>query len=462
MLVDTLFSAPVLGAGAACLLVVLLLVFIASRIKVADASEAYIIAGSQRDGRARVVMQGSRAVVWPIINSYRRVELRQIPIRIELSNGVDKNLVPIRVRATAVIKVNATPSGVLAAGERFFGYAHPLEVMSENISELLVGSLRAIVSNMTTADLIGQRDHLVQQVKNSAEPEMNAMGIMLETLNISDITDDNGYIESLGQKESSEAKAKARAARAESERQANEAEVSAELAIEKKRLEFTVKKAEMQAEQDRAMAVAESAGPLKKAERDREIADMEAQTAKARAALTEQELDISVKKPADAERYRRTQEAEAARIEKVALAQAEAEQVRANGQARAEATRMQGEAEAEAMAKKAEAMRRYGQAAKSQMVLEALPQLAKAVSDPIGNISDLRIISTEGANSLTKTVANNMGSIDQLLQQFTGTSLSDLMNSLVSSDDEEQTVADVAPAVVDVPDEDVVKPDEDE
>ena len=76
--------------------------------------------------------------------------------------------------------------------------------------------------------------------------------------------------------------------------------------------------------------------------------------------------------------------------------QKEAEAIRAKGEAEAEAIRLKGEAEADAMDKKAEAMKKYGQAAILEMIVGVLPEMAKAVAEPISSIDEDNIIVSEG------------------------------------------------------------------
>jgi len=48
------------------------------------------------------------------------------------------------------------------------------------------------------------------------------------------------------------------------------------------------------------------------------------------------------------------------------------------------------------MRKKADAFKEYGDAAKAQMVIEKLPEIARSVAEPISSINDVRIYGNSG------------------------------------------------------------------
>ncbi|MDQ4124180.1 MAG: flotillin family protein, partial [Actinomycetota bacterium] len=134
---------------------------------------------------------------------------------------------------------------------------------------------------------------------------------------------------------------------------------------------------------------------------------------------------------AEAARDRRLLEAEAERANLEATAAGRAYEERELGRARAEATMAIGEAEAAAMTRKAEAYKEYGEAATLELLVSRLPDVARAIAEPIGNVKDITIIDTEGANKLTRTTANTVRQIDSVLESFTGASLSDLVGRYI-------------------------------
>ena len=124
----------------------------------------------------------------------------------------------------------------------------------------------------------------------------------------------------------------------------------------------------------------------------------------------EKELEATVKRLADAERYRIQTEAEANRFKfeteargqadaQKAKGFAQAEVVKATGTAEADVIAVKGTAEAQAMAKKANSWKEYNQAAIIQLVLQALPEIAQAIAQPLSKTESITIVNTGGDNS---------------------------------------------------------------
>jgi flotillin len=132
-----------------------------------------------------------------------------------------------------------------------------------------------------------------------------------------------------------------------------------------------------------------------------------------------------VRKPADTERYRVEQEAQARK--NAAIAEAEAATIAA--------------AEAQAMQSRADAFGAYGEAAVLDPLLTVLPQLVSAAAAPVGAIDKLTVISTDGASSLTKSVASTVAQGLQLGTDLTGVDLSQLLARLAQRSSERQAAS---------------------
>ena len=101
-----------------------------------------------------------------------------------------------------------------------------------------------------------------------------------------------------------------------------------------------------------------------------------------------------LKMTAEAEAYRRQQEAEALKM----TAEAEADAIRLRGEAEAEAVRLKLEAEADGLDKKAEAMLKMKDAAVIEMLVNVLPEVARAVSEPLNNIDSITMYGEDSGN----------------------------------------------------------------
>jgi flotillin len=163
------------------------------------------------------------------------------------------------------------------------------------------------------------------------------------------------------------------------------------------------------------------------------------------AKVAEQRLNIEVRQPAEAaayaavqkaqadrdtekasvdvDVYRRQQTAEAARTAAVN----EAESITALGNANAAATRAKGEAEAAAVKALAEAQNLLSREALASRAIDAMPEVARRMAEPLSNVDNISIISTDGASALTKSVAQNMTELPEVIKQATGLDLSALL-----------------------------------
>ena len=441
-------------------LAVLLGLYMLSRVVVVPSNLTGLVAGSTRNGEIKIIRPGGRDFVLPIIQSIQYLPFTQNTIGFRVT-AEDENKINVNVSAVAAVKVGDSDEQVRAAAKRFLGKPNTDQAIADSARNALIGSLRSIVGHMTITDLISDRDALQQNVFDDAKSVMANMGLEIDVLQISEITDEGGYIESLGVPEQQRVEKDARIARANAEREAKDAEVTSRQQIAERERDLSLRQAQLKAETDRAQAEADSSGPLARAAKEREIAIIEQEAAQAKAALTERELDSTVRKPADAARYQREQEAEAAKVESIRRAEAEAERTRLDAQAQAQATvaraeaearataarakaeaeaiaargraeadavQAAGEAEAKAMSDKADALAKYGEAATQQMVLDKAPEIARALAEPMGAVKDLSIISTDGASALPKAVAGNVEQFDAVMRSLTGSGLTDMVS----------------------------------
>ena len=450
---------------AAVVLVVLIFLYMLSRVVVVPSNLTGLVAGSTRNGEIKIIRPGGRDFVLPIIQSIQYLPFTQNTIGFQVT-AEDENKINVNVSAVAAVKVGDSDEQVRAAAKRFLGKPNTDQAIADSAREALIGSLRSIIGHMTVTDLISDRDALQRNVFDDAKSIMANMGLEIDMLQVSEITDAGGYIESLGVPEQQRVEKDARIARANAEREARDAEVTSRQQIAERERDLSLRQAQLKAETDKAQADADSAGPIARAAKEREIAIIGQEAAEAKAALTERELDSTVRKPADAARYQREQEAQASKTEALLRAQADAERTRldaeaqaqatvaraeaeakataararaeaeaiaARGQAEADTIRAAGEAEAKAMSDKADALAKYGEAATQQMVLDKAPEIARALAEPLGSVKDLSIISTDGASALPKAVAGNVEQLDAVMRSLTGTGLTEMFSQFMNA-----------------------------
>ena len=475
----------VLGAIALLVLVVLLVV---SRVKVAGPNQAFIITGRKGKGlvtnpetgerstdlSGQKVVMGASVFVVPFVQRLGILDLSSRRIPVAIRGAVSAQGIKCDLEGVAIVKVGGNEDAIRAAAQRFMEQQQGIEVFTQ---EVLAGSLRAIVGRLTVEEIIKDRAAFASAVAEEAESSLTNQGLALDTFQLQDIQAEGEYLADLGRPEAARVEKEAAIAEARARQAAEQERLLAEEQIAIGQRALDLKKAEIRAETDAATARAAAAGPLAQAARDQEVLAEQEKVAERNAALTERQLDTEVRKPADAERYRVEQEAEAAknaavfhadaerqatiaaaqasaeqakltgegeRSRRAALAEAEqiegkargaaeklrreaiAEAVEREGEAEAAATLAQGQAEAEAMHKRAEAFRNYGDAAVLEMVVDVLPELVRAASEPMSAIDKMTVISTDGASQLTRSVATNLEQGLQIGSDLTGLDLKSL------------------------------------
>ena len=308
------------------------------------------------------------------------------------------------------------------------------------LTDSLQGNMREIIGTQTLKDLCNDRKGFGDQVQEKAQKDMNALGIRIVSCNIQKLEDEKGLIIALGQdnmskiqKDASIAKAQAEAevaiAEAEARKSANDAKVAADTEIAQKNNDLEIKRSELKMLSDQKKAEADAAYEIQNQEQQKTIraakvnaqiaeAERQAELKKKEVLVMQQSLESEINKKADAQKYAMLQEAEG---------------VKAKGEAEASAIQAKGIAEAEAMEKKAEAMKKYGQGAMLEMIIKTLPEMAKAVAEPLSSIDKITIIDSGdgkgGASSVGGYVPNVLAKTLESVKETTGIDLREVMKA---------------------------------
>ncbi len=448
---------PYIIIGALVLL--LLIVFMCNYIKVPP-NVALIVSGRKHkykvkgdDGKEIVksfgyrIVRGGATFVIPFFERVDKLNLGIMQVDIKTTQPVpSQEYIGVLVDGVANIKIGSDAVSVATAAEQFLGWKQ--QEIAAVAMQVLEGNMREIIGRMTIADLVQNRDKFAGETQNAATADMRNMGLEIVNITIQNFSDNDGVLDTLAVKNIAEKKRDADIARAEAERdtlikqsiadqEGNKARAEASANIAEQNKELELRKAQFRAEQDRAKAEADMAYQVqqetarKALETERAEAELirlqkETELQAQQVQIQREKLSIEVREKAEAERDARIAAAEAeravvqARAEaelfkaekdaeaKLILAQREAEARYVMAQKEAEAIRMQGEAEAEAMLKKAEAMKQYGQAAMMQMVIDKLPEMAKAVAEPLSKTDKIILFGEGGATSMAKDTAGTM------------------------------------------------------
>jgi flotillin len=462
-MLDFITGSPLVTAiiGAVTLLI-LVAYLIVQRIKVAGPNEAYIITGRKgspvknpetgevsHDMSGQKVVMGASVFVLPFVQKLHIMDLSSRRISISIRGAVSTQGIKADLDGVAIVKVGGNEDAIRAAAQRFLTQQKEVETFTQ---EVLAGSLRAIVGRLTVEEIIKDRAAFASAVAEEAETSLTNQGLTLDTFQLQDIQAEGEYLTDLGRPEAARVEQDAKIAEAKARQAAEEERLRAEEAIAIQERQLALKQAEIKAETDEANAQAAAAGPLREAARNQEVIAEQERVAEREAALRDRQLDAEVRKPADAERYRVEQEAEARKNSAVFDAEAEktrrarmAEAVELEGRAEAEAIRARGEAEAEARQKNAEAFQLYGDAATLDLLTGILPDVVRGASEPISAVEKMTVISTDGASQLAKTVSSNLEQGLQIGSDLTGVDLRALFARLGGNGDGEQRRVPTAP-----------------
>lgn len=325
--------------------------------------------GSRHESAACI--HGGARFIKPLLEDYAWLSLEPMQIEIPLRGALSMENIRVNVPSVFTVAIGTTPEQMQNAAIRLLGL-NRMQI-SKQAEDMIFGQLRQVIASMQIEDINRDRDKFLEAVQNSLEPELRKIGLVLINVNITDITDESGYIEAIGQKAASQAIQKARGDVADNERMGEvrvaEAErekmVSVANAHKVREIgtrdalrEQAVRVAELEKEQKigEQTAIFQRDAEVKSAERDMRIklaqADASAVEGEnlSRAVIAASQAELQVKK---AEAYQtgesRKVQAEAAVLEAEHLARAKA--------AMAEAQRIEAErrAELEAPAKAARA-----------------------------------------------------------------------------------------------------------
>jgi flotillin len=447
-------TSPALVAGLGLAALVLLLVlFVITRIRVAGPNEAFIITGRKGKGgggdtSGQKVVMGASVFVVPFVQKLGVIDLTSRQIGVSVPAAVSSNGIRGSLEGVAVVKVGGTEELIRAAAQRFLGQQHDIDVFTR---EVLAGSLRAIVGRLTVEEIIRDRAAFAAAVAEEAENSLTGQGLVLDTFQLQDIQTEGNYLADLGRPEAARAEMEAAIAEASARRESEQARIRAEEEIAVAHRELALKQAEIKAQTDAAAANAAAAGPMAQAAKDQEVLAAQEHVAARRAELTERDLDTQVRKPADAQRYAVEQAAAAEKARDIAHAQAQAETTRlsgaaererrtalaeatkAEGLAEAEAISARGRADAEAMLKKAEAYKHYGEAAVVDIIARTLPQVVAEAAAPMSKIDQMTVISTDGASQTVRSVASTVAQGNEMVKALFGIDLTELVQGFAES-----------------------------
>lgn len=188
--------------------VVFTLGWLFSRYRRCPSDKILVIYGKVQKGKAAHTIHGGGKFVWPLIQDYQYLSLTPMSINIDLRNALSMQNIRINVPSTFTVGISVDPTIMNNAAERLLGLKpHEIEGMAK---EIIFGQLRLTVASLTIEQINQDRESFLESIRKNVEPELNKIGLYLINVNITDITDESDYIESIGKKAASEAINKAK------------------------------------------------------------------------------------------------------------------------------------------------------------------------------------------------------------------------------------------------------------
>jgi flotillin len=253
-----------------------------------------------RSGKPKVIRGGGRLRL-PGFERVDYLTLEPLSVRIKLDGALSGSGVPVNLEAVGMVSVGASDEAVELAIRRFLGVDR-LELRSQ-LNEILSGSLAEILARTTMEELNADREQLTRKLIGEASADLSRIGYTVDIVKIAALSDENGFLGSLGRRRIAEAKRDAFVGTAEAERDSNVqsaqakqtgavAKAESDIAIAQAAQKRDVELAKLRAQVDAENALADQAGTLAEtqARKDVSIAQEQAEAARIEASIAVQEL----------------------------------------------------------------------------------------------------------------------------------------------------------------------------
>lgn len=445
-------------------LLIVISFFVAISYVKAPPDIAYIISGLAKEPR---IIIGRATLRIPFFERIDKLPLELIPVDIQVVGVPSQDFININADAAANIQISKDPELIKRAIQNFLNLG--TDEIRDIARETLESNTREIIGQMPLKSFVNKKDEFSAKVQENVVQDMEKMGLVIVNFNVQNFKDDNNAIENLGidnlsqiQKDAAIAKAKAEKEvmieRAKADEEGAKARAEADQKIAEQQKILAIKRAEFKKEEDMIKAQADAAYEIQQKEQLKTIneaqvnADIakrekEAELKEKEILLKERELDATIKKQADADKYQKEKEAEAElfRIQKQAEAQKaeaearkfaaeqEAEGIKAKLLAEAEGIKAKGLAEAQAIEKKAEAQKKMGEASIAEMYFNALPIVAEKVAQPLSNIGNITMYGEGNTTKLVEEITRNVQQVQKGVADGVGLNLSSLFEDFVQN-----------------------------
>lgn len=445
---------------AVIVLIAVLLFFVYRQYRRVGPNEVLIISGGKKnviilpDGSKKEIgfryRIGGGLLVNPFTQQTERLSVEVIPIKSKIPEALTSNGIPILAEFNAQVRIDTDEYPLYVAITNFL--SRGTDGILEVAQTVLDSKIREVIGTMTVDEVYTKRNEFNRRIYQSVQEDFAKMGLLLMSFGLEEISDAQGYIEALSKPHVTAAKYNAAVDQAEKDKEitikAAQAKKEGEIARLKADAEIAgaastneAKKAESFVTVNRKKAQADMAYELERFKLQQSIKreeyavkriEMEEGTKLEELSINrkQKELEATVLKPAEARKIQIKTEAEAEKYRMETEAKGRAEAGRLENETEADRVRALGKAEAESMSGKAKAFESYNEAALYQLIMEKMPEIAKAVTEPLSRVEKIVMIDNEGASGsskLTKQVTDIIAQLPEVVDALTGTDLKKIL-----------------------------------
>ena len=174
------------------------IILLIKRYKRCPSNKILVVYGKVGGGGASRCIHGGGAFIWPLIQDYDYLDLEPLQIEIPLRGALSIENIRVNVPSIFTVAIGTEPAAMNNASVRLLGLRE--QEIQGQARDIIFGQLRQVIASMQIEEINRDRDAFLDKVQQSLEPELRKIGLVLINVNITDITDESGYIEAIGRK----------------------------------------------------------------------------------------------------------------------------------------------------------------------------------------------------------------------------------------------------------------------
>ena len=369
-----------------------------------------------------------------VIPGFQRVDMLALgAVQVQLTTENDiptQDAILIHACAVANFQIGQTPDLIETASKNYLNMDK--EEMTRQVTEVMLGKMREVIGQMDLKELMRDRESFNAKVFDGSKDDLANLGLELRTFNVQDFSDSQGIIRSMGADQAAEIKKEAELAQIQADQEV--AERQNQLDLKKAELKKLADKAAAEADMVKATVTAEKQRELYIAQQEAEIAaeTKKVELAERQADVRERELNATVKKQAEADRYAAEQAAEADLYKRTKQAEA----TRLKGEADGASEKSRGEGIAAGVKAQAEA---YNGMENPYLLanryIDIMPKVAEEVAKPLAAVDSIKMYGSGNAQKLVKETTAIVDQVASGLKDSTGVDLPSLLSGLLAKSD---------------------------